>query len=78
MTTGITRDQAAATPDGQTPAGGAIRRRTLLTGAGLAAAAATGAAVVEPAQAFNASPAENAPRYKESEHVRTFYRVVGR
>ena len=54
-------------------------RRLFLGGAGLAAAAAvTTVALVEPARAFNATPAENAPRYKESEHVKTFYRLVGR
>ena len=56
-----------------------INRRKLLGGAGLAAAAAaTTVALVEPARASNATPAENAPRYKESEHVKTFYRLVGR
>jgi hypothetical protein len=53
-------------------------RRALLTGAGLAAAAASTVAVVKPAAAFNATAAENAQRYKESEHVKTFYRLVGR
>ena len=56
----------------------AINRRALLTGAGLAAAAVSGAALVTPAMAFNATPAENAPRYKDSEHVKTFYRIAGR
>jgi hypothetical protein len=55
-----------------------MNRRTLLSGAGIAAVAATSVAVVEPAMAFDATPAENAPRYKESEHVKTFYRLVGR
>ncbi len=55
-----------------------MNRRTLLSGAGIAAAAATSVALVEPARAFDATPAENAPRYKESEHVKTFYRLVGR
>ena len=65
MTTGQVRD-------------GLMNRRTLLSGAGLAAVAATAVAVAEPAMAFDATPAENAPRYKESEHVKTFYRLVGR
>ncbi len=55
-----------------------INRRALLTGAGLAATAVAGATLATPAMAFNATPAENAPRYKESEHVKTFYRLVGR
>ncbi len=57
---------------------GLLNRRTLLTGAGIAAAAATSVAFVEPAKAFDATVAEIAPRYKESEHVKTFYRLVGR
>jgi hypothetical protein len=56
----------------------AVNRRTLLSGAGLAVTAASALGFVTPAEAFNATPAENAPRYKESEHVKTFYRVVGR
>jgi hypothetical protein len=64
-------------PDPKRPAL-AVNRRALLTGAGVAAAAASTVALVEPAAAFNATPAENAPRYKESEHVKTFYRLAGR
>ena len=75
MSSDLTGDHHAAPP---TPAADGVRRRALLTGAGLAAAAVASAAAVEPARAFDASPAENAPRYKESEHVRTFYRVVSR
>lgn len=56
----------------------AINRRALLTGVGLAATVASGAALVTPAMAFDATPAENAPRYKDSEHVKTFYRLAGR
>jgi hypothetical protein len=66
----------AAPTDARVPA--ATPRRALLTGAGLAAAALSGLALVRPAAAFNATPAENAPRYRESEHVKTFYRVVSR
>jgi hypothetical protein len=60
------------------PSAPAINRRTLLTGTGVAVAAASAIGLVKPANAFHASPAENAERYKESEHVKTFYRVVSR
>ncbi len=58
-----------------------VDRRALLTGTGIAAAAASIAVatgLVEPAAAFEATPAENAPRYQDSEHVKTFYRLAGR
>ncbi len=55
-----------------------MTRRALLTGSELVATVLSGAAFVTPGMAFNATPAENAPRYKDSEHVKTFYRVAGR
>lgn len=55
-----------------------VNRRALLTGSAIAAAAASGVALIEPAEAFNATREQTAPRYKESEHVKTFYRLAGR
>lgn len=55
-----------------------VGRRSLLTGSALVSAALGGAAIGTSALAFNAMPEENAPRYKLSEHVKTFYRVAGR
>lgn len=56
----------------------AVGRRSLLTGSALVSAALGGVAFGTSALAFNATPEETAPRYKPSEHVKTFYRVVGR
>ena len=60
------------------PAG--VGRRGLLRGAGLAAATAAAGSALPPsdAGAFRATAQENAQRYQESEHVKTFYRVAGR
>jgi hypothetical protein len=57
-----------------------VDRRAVLTGAGLATATAAASAALLPpkAEAFNATPAENAQRYKESDHVKNFYKVAGR
>jgi hypothetical protein len=76
MTTKTARDGG---PDQAGAANVALSRRGLLAGAGVAITGASGVALVAPpAHAFNATPAENAQRYRESEHVKTFYRVAGR
>jgi hypothetical protein len=65
-----------ATLVGEGRGGGATAtRRTLLTGSGVLAAAATIAASLRtaPAQAFQATPAEKAGRYQDSAHVQRFY-----
>ena len=69
MTDNTARDAAALA---------VLNRRALLTGTGVAVAAASTVAMVQPAAAFHATPAENAPRYRDSEHVKTFYRIVSR
>lgn len=57
-----------------------VNRRGMLARVGVATAAAVaGPALLPPAaEAFRATPQENAPRYKDSAHVKTYYRVVGR
>ncbi len=74
MTPNVTRENAPH----ENARGTKIDRRALLSGTGLVATAAAVASLAAPAQAFHATPAETAPRYQDSEHVKTFYRVAGR
>jgi hypothetical protein len=54
-------------------------RRGFLRTLGGASTAAIGAAVmpVSSAEAYDPGQAETAPRYRETEHVKTFYRTNG-
>ncbi len=66
--------------DAPAPATPALNRRNLLGGGGLAAAAAAVVTALHPeeAEAFRATPAEKAPRYRETEHVKKFYALNAR
>ena len=59
----------------------ALNRRLVLARSALATAAAAVAPSLlasKPAAAFRATPEENKQRYKESEHVKNFYKIAGR
>lgn len=56
-----------------------VNRRSLLQGFGstAASAAALAALDVQSAQAYNPGPEESRARYRETDHVRAFYRTNG-
>jgi hypothetical protein len=57
---------------------GDFDRRLVLKGFGLASSAAvTAANSATPAQAYNPGPAETHTRYRETDHVKAFYRTNG-
>ena len=56
----------------------AINRRNFLRGAGIAPAAAVAAAMVPvEAEAYDPGQAETKARYRETEHVKAYYRTNG-
>jgi hypothetical protein len=59
----------------QTPQAAPLNRRAILGGTGVVAAAAAVVTVLraDDAEAFQATPAQKAGRYRESEHVKRFY-----
>ena len=55
-----------------------LDRRRFLTFAGaVSGAVAASAAAISPAEAYDPGPEETKARYRESEHVKAFYRTNG-
>ncbi|MGB0085803.1 MAG: twin-arginine translocation signal domain-containing protein [Rhodomicrobiaceae bacterium] len=62
----------------QTPKAALDRRRFLLgVGAGAAAVATIQVGTAEPAHAYDPGPEETKARYRETDHVKAYYRVNG-